>query len=82
MTIPSVHIGVGFGWLTMPANLIAKNILMVYQTYGVRDYVISAPFGTLALAKHWARLAANISDAITPHGCRVLYHNHSIISSF
>lgn len=49
MTIPSVHIGVGFGWLTMPANLIAKNILMVYQTYGVRDYVISAPFGNVSL---------------------------------
>lgn len=76
MEIPSVHIGVGFGWLTMPVNLITKNILMLHKAYGIRDYVISAPFGTLALAKHWAKLAANISDAITPHGCRVLYHNH------
>lgn len=76
MEIPSIHIGVGFGWLSMPVNLIIKNIIMIYKTYGIRDYVISAPFGTLAQAKHWAKLTRSISDAVTPQGCRIIYHNH------
>ena len=76
MRISSVHIGVGFGWLSMPVSLIVKNILLIHEMYGVRDYVVSAPFGTAAQAKHWAKLTRSISDAVAPQGCRILYHNH------
>lgn len=76
MGMPSVHIGVGFGWLSMPVSLIVKNILSIHERYGVSDYVVSGPFGTAALAKHWAKLTRTISDAVAPRGCRILYHNH------
>lgn len=76
MTIPSVHIGVGFGWLSMPVEKIAKNIRMLHMRYGIRDFIVSGPFGTPAQAGHWASLARRISDAVTPNGCRILYHNH------
>lgn len=38
--------------------------------------MISAPFGTAALARHWGKLAKKVSDAIRPNGCRLVYHNH------
>lgn len=76
MIIPSAHIGVSFGWFHMPVHVIKKNILMLHETYGIRDFVLSGTFGTLAQTKHWAKLTRRISDAIHPYGCRVLYHNH------
>ena len=76
MTIPSAHIGVGFGWFSMPVEKITKNVLMLHQRYGIRDFVISGPFGTPAQARHWASLVRRISDAVAPNGCRILYHNH------
>ena len=76
MTIPSAHIGVGFGWFFMPVEKIVKNVVMLHEGYGIRDFIVSGPFGTPAQAKHWASLARRISDAVTPNGCRILYHNH------
>ena len=76
MTIPSAHIGIGFGWFSMPVGKITKNILMLHDTYGIENFVVSGPFGTVPLAKHWGKLAKKISDAIRPHGCRLIYHNH------
>lgn len=76
MTIPSVHIGVAFGWFSMPVGMIAKNIQMLHDQFGISNFVISSTFGTLAQTKHWAKMMRKISDAVTPYGCRVLYHNH------
>ena len=76
MTIPSVHIGVAFGWFSMPLGQITKNILMLHDSYGIENFVVSAPFGSVPLAKHWGKLAKKISDAIRPHGCTLIYHNH------
>ena len=76
MTFPSVHIAVGYGWFAMPAERIVKTILMLHEQYGIRYFVVGAPFGSLALARRWAKLASRISDAIVPHGCRLVYHNH------
>ena len=76
MTFPSVHIAVGYGWFAMPAERIVKTILMLHEQYGMQYFVVSAPFGSLALARRWAKLASRISDAIVPHGCRLVYHNH------
>ena len=76
MTIPSVHIGVAFGWFSMPVGTIAKNIQMLHDQFGINDFVISSTFGTLAQTKHWAKMMRKISDAVRPYGCRVLYHNH------
>lgn len=76
MTIPSVHIGVAFGWFSMPVGTIAKNIQMLHDRFGISNFVISTTFGTLAQAKHWAKMMRKISDAVRPHGCRVVYHNH------
>lgn len=76
MTIPSVHIGVAFGWFSMPVDTIAKNIQMLHDQFGISDFVISSTFGTLAQTKHWAKMMRKISDAVCPYGCRVLYHNH------
>ena len=76
MTIPSVHIGVAFGWFSMPVGTIAKNIQMLHDQFGINDFVISSTFGTLAQTKHWAKMMRTISDAVRPYGCRVLYHNH------
>lgn len=76
MTIPSVHIGVAFGWFSMPVDTIAKNIRMLHDQFGIRDFVISTTFGTLAQTKHWAKMMRKISDAVHPYGCRMIYHNH------
>lgn len=76
MTIPSAHIGVAFGWFSMPVGTIVKNIRMVHEQFGIRDFVISTTFGSLAQAKHWARLCKQIAEGIRPYGCRVVYHNH------
>lgn len=76
MTIPSAHIGVAFGWFSMPVNTIAQNIQMVHEQFGITDFVISSTFGTVAQTKHWAKMMRKITDAIGPFGCRVLYHNH------
>lgn len=76
MTIPSAHIGVAFGWFSMPVGTIAKNIQMLYDQFGISDFVISSTFGTLPQTKHWAKMMRKISDAVSPYGCRVLYHNH------
>lgn len=76
MAIPSAHLGVGFSWFAMPAGTIIKNILMIHELYGINDFVLTAAFGSAALAVRWAKLARKISDAVTPYGCRILYHNH------
>lgn len=76
MTIPSVHIGVAFGWFSMPVGTIVKNMQMLHDRFGISDFVISSTFGTLAQTKHWAKMMRQISDAVHPFGCRVVYHNH------
>ncbi len=76
MTIPSVHIGVAFGWFSMPVGTIAKNIRMLHDQFGISNFVISSTFGNLAQAKHWAKMCKKISDGVRPYGCRVVYHNH------
>lgn len=76
MRIPSAHIGVAFGWFSMPVSVIVKNIRMLKDTYGIDRFVMSAPFGSVALAKHWGKLTKKISDAVHPYGCTILYHNH------
>ena len=76
MRIPSAHIGIGFSWFSMPVKTIVKNILRLKETYGIDKFIVSAPFGTAGLAKHWGRLTKKISDAVHPHGCTILYHNH------
>lgn len=35
MAIPSAHIGIGFGRVSMPANTVIKNILSVHQKTGI-----------------------------------------------
>ena len=76
MTIPSVHMGVAFGWFSMPVGMIIKNIQMLHDRFGICNFVISTTFGSLAQAKHWAKTVRKISDAVRPLGCSVLYHNH------
>lgn len=76
MTIPSVHMGVAFGWFSMPVGTIISNIKMLHEQFGVENFVISTTFGTLAQAKHWAKLCKKIAEGIRPYGCRVIYHNH------
>lgn len=76
MSIPSVHLGVGFGWMTMPAKMVIHGILKVHDAYGIDKFVISAPFGSAPLALRWAAFARSIDKAIRPHGCMLIYHNH------
>ncbi len=76
MVIPSIHIGVGYGWLSMPVNMIAKNILSLQEKTGAHDYVISGLFATPAQTKHWAKLMRKVSDAVHPNGARILCHTH------
>ena len=76
MTIPSIHIGVGYGWLNMPVKMIAKNILSIQERTGTHDYVISGLFATPAQTKHWAKLMRKVSDAVNPSGARILCHTH------
>ena len=76
MTIPSVHLGVGYGWMTMPAKMVIRNILKIYETYGVDKFIVGAPFGNAALALRWAAFARSISGEIRSHGCTLVYHNH------
>lgn len=76
MTVPSVHIGVAFGLLSMPVGSITKNIRMLHDNFGIDSFVISSTFGTAAQAGHWAEKLRRISDAVHPYGCKVLYHNH------
>ena len=76
MTIPSAHIGVAVGWFSMPVSTIIGNIRMLKENYGISNFVISTIFGTLAQAKHWAKLCTQISDGVRPYGCQVVYHNH------
>ena len=76
MVIPSIHIGVGYGWLSMPVKIIAKNILSLQERIGAHDYVISGLFATPAQTKHWATLMRKVSDAVHPSGARILCHTH------
>ena len=76
MTIPSAHIGVGFGWISMPVSMIVKNILKLHETYGIEHFVVSGPFSIPGEARHWASLTRKISNEVHPHGCTILYHNH------
>ena len=76
MSIPSAHIGVGFGIFTMPAGNVIRGILQAHEDYGIDTFVMTAPFGSAMVARHWAKLAQTVTDAVTPHGCRMLYHNH------
>jgi sugar phosphate isomerase/epimerase len=76
MTIPSAHMGVAFGWFSVPVKTVVSNIRMLHENYGIRDFVMSTTFGSVAQAKHWARVCKKIADGIRPYGCRVLYHNH------
>ena len=76
MSIPSVHLGVGFGWMTMPARMVIQGILKVHDAYGIDKFIISAPFGSAPLALRWAAFARSIDKAIRPHGCTLIYHNH------
>ncbi len=76
MQIPSAHIGVGFGPFTMPAGNVIQGILQAHADYGIDTFVMTAPFGSAMVARHWAKLAKTVSDAVKPQGCRILYHNH------
>ena len=76
MSIPSVHLGVGFGWMTMPARMVIQGILKVHDAYGIDKFIISAPFGSAPLAFRWAAFAGSVDKAIRPHGCTLIYHNH------
>lgn len=76
MTIPSAHIGVGFGMIAMPINMIMENIVRIHEIYGIDSFVISGTFCTVRQTKHWAKLASKISDAARAYGCKILYHNH------
>lgn len=76
LRIPSVHLGVAFGWFSMPTGTIVRGIRRLHETYGIQDFVISGIFSTLAQARHWGSLAGKLAEAVQPDGCRVLYHNH------
>lgn len=76
MSIPSAHIGVGYGWISIPVSMIVKNILKLHETYGIERFVISGPFSIPGEAWHWASLTRKISNEVHPHGCTILYHNH------
>ena len=76
MTMPSAHIGVGFGWISMPVKMIVKNILKLHESYGIERFVVSGPFSIPGEARHWASLTRRISGEVHPHGCTILYHNH------
>lgn len=76
MAIPSVHIGVAFGWFSMPAKGIAKNIQLLHEQFGIDNFVMGGTFHSVAAAKHWAKLMTNVSQAVAPFGCHVIYHNH------
>lgn len=76
MTMPSAHIGVGFGWISMPVSMITKNILKLHDAYGIELFVVSGPFSIPGEARHWASLTRRISKEVHPHGCTILYHNH------
>lgn len=78
MEIPSAHIGIGYGWFSMPLNKIVNNIKNIHDKYGIENFVVSGPFGSAGLAKHWAKLTKKISDAIGEYGCKVIYHNHDM----
>ena len=76
MAILSAHIGVGFGWISMPVSMIVKNILKLHETYGIERFVVSGPFSIPGEARHWASLTRKLSNEVHPHGCTILYHNH------
>ena len=76
MGIPSIHIGIGYGWLSMPISMIAKNILAIQQRTGTSTFVISGLFRTAAQTKHWAKLMRKVSDAVYPSGVTILCHTH------
>ena len=72
MSIPSAHIGVGFGIFTMPVNRIIQSVLDAHEKYGIETFVMTAPFGTAVSALRWAKLVKAVSEAVKPHGCRIL----------
>ncbi len=76
MVIPSVHIGIGFGKVSMPAAMAIKKILALHQSIGVEYFVVTGPFGDEKTAKKWGKLMRKISHGVKPHGCTMVYHNH------
>lgn len=76
MSVPSAHIGVGFGIFSMPAGKIVENILMLREKTGIDTFVISGPFGTVSLAKKWGHILGKVSREVSASGCTILCHNH------
>lgn len=76
MEIPSVHIGIGFGALSMPTGIAIKKIVALHQSIGVQYFVVSGPFGDKKTAKKWGRLMRKISDGVKSYGCTMVCHNH------
>ena len=76
MTIPSAHVGIGFGGLMMPAGMAIKNLKKAHEAFGVRYFVTSGLFSDAKGARKWAKLCRKVAQALKPIGCTVVYHNH------
>lgn len=76
MSIPSVHVGIGFGPLMMPTGMVIKNIKIAHEQFGIRYFVTSGMFSDAKGARKWAKVCRKISEAIKPLGCTMVYHNH------
>ena len=78
MTIPSVHVGVGIGIFTMPANTIIKNLIYLHEEMDIHTFVFSGMLHTKMEAKKWGKLLNKVSNAMRPYGCTIAYHNHEV----
>ena len=76
MGTPSFHIGIGYGWLSMPVGMITKNLFALQEKTGTSTFVISGLFGTAAQTKHWAKLFDEIQKSVSGNGIQILCHTH------
>lgn len=74
--IPSVHVGAGIGFFTMPANRVIENLIRLNEEMGIDTFVFSGIFHSKIVAKKWGRLVNTVAKEMCPRGCTIAYHNH------
>lgn len=76
LSMPSAHVGVGFGPLRLPEKQICQMLREIADRFEIHYFVFSGMFANDAGAKSWGNYLRRLSDALEDTGSVIVYHNH------
>ncbi len=76
MIIPSVHIFTAPGGPHLSLETLAENIRTIHKKTGITAFIFSGMFCADQQMLSWANALQELSNAVHPYGCTVVYHNH------